>query len=365
MNSRFDFFTHYEISDGLVRRPKTNSMYHIPYQTYDVTMTFFGKHVEDYSFYDFTAGYGWIWKSRKWSRTQTDYVSKESLPPSYRAISLPPIMQIVPGDSLKKISTVNKIEVSCNDSNLTMNSWAADPSIYLKAYNQEIQENYQKLVKVPVMAGEYPIFLDENKTNAKKLKKIYRKFIASNPDEKLNLQYQATSDDCHIRAKVVIDYLRDVHEVNVLRIYKIWDKEDWKPFGENDGWTFHCAALPVTGPENTPWVWDPWVGLNKKLLTIPEWVYRGDEPTPKKIIITNQAIIHDWIVGKRIEAPHFFENMCRDTVKSYETVAASAFPEYPLAANGFSFIKAKSALKDQKKEYIIENPGTHKRKMTD
>lgn len=359
MNSHGETFTHYDIPDGLVKKPKADSMYHIKYQEYDVTITFAGKNIEDFSFYDFTAGYGWIAKSHRWVQTQADYVSKESLPPSYRATLLPPIMLITSKDTLKTVSMVNRIEVSCNDSKLIINTFAGEPSLYLKAYNQEIQESYQKLVKVPVTTGEYPIFLDDKIVSAEELQKIYADFIASNPDEKLNLQYQASDSSCHMRAKVVIDYLRNVYDLNVLGIIKIYDQEDWKGFKDNKGWTFHYAALPLSGAEKTPWVWDSWVGLNKKLLTIPEWVYRRDEPTPKKVIIINHAVINDFRFGKRIEAPHFFEVINDDLVEEYKKVATSTFSEYPLATNGFSFFKAKAALKDQK-EHQLETEVTHK-----
>jgi hypothetical protein len=355
MNPRIDHLTHFYIHDGLVNRPKPKSIYHIDYDKRDVTITFNGNNVEDYSYYDLSAGYGLLGKSGKLIQTTADFVSKESLPPSYRMMSLPPIMRITSKDSLKHIEMVNKIEINLNNDNLHLISYTDNQSFSLKAYNQEIQDKYQKLVQVPLTTGQYPIFLDNKKTSVEELKKIYQNFIDANPDEKLSEQRKLSKDHCHIRAKVMIDYLRDVYDYDVLRIYKIWNRKDWKEFGIEDGWAWHCASLPMLGMENIPYVCDPWVGFNKKLLTLPEWIHKSDQPTPKKVIITNQAVIHNYEIGKIIDAPHFFETQGSGYVNSYKNVATSAFPQYPLAENDFSFFKAKLALQKRKGEVIEDS----------
>jgi len=342
------------LKDSIIWSPILNHEYRIQYQQKEISIYFRSDNNINFEYFDFASGMGKTFKNK--TANFKYFISKKSLPQSYQALSLPPIMFInndCRQDQFHTIFSTKRIEITSRINNNFSISMTCDASKFsIKSNNQEIQQRYQKVVpKIPIITGKYPIFLDSNKPNFSYLEKMYNDLLRFNEEDKLKLQYNDSESLCHVRAHA----LHHLLALPAVKVYKFWDFYDWKNYVDDKAWIFHCAIMFID-ENNQGWICDPWVGLNKKLLTLKEWAYRNDEPTPTKIMITSPAIINDIIDGEEAEASHFLRTSSKDTSDAFQAIATSIFPnnpEKPLSIKSFIHSFLKKSLQEGAKNKLI------------
>lgn len=313
------------LENSFIWSPIPNHEYQIQYQQKEISIYFYGN--VNFKYFDFGSGIG---KTFKNGIAQARYfISKEFLPKCYRISSLPPIMFInndeCRADQLKTLLIPNCIEIAYHFDKSSFNLKVDASTHFIKPLNEKLQQDYQKsLPKIPIIAGKYPIFLDENKPHFSYLENLYKNILRCNKDDQLKLQYQNSEDCCHIRAHALYHFL----SLPAVKVYKFWDFYDWKNYAVDKSWYFHCAIMFID-QDNQGWVCDPWVGFNKTLLTLNEWAFRKDEPTPKKIMITNPAVIDDIAEGEEATASHFMKTSPKRMIDAFLAIATSFFPNSP------------------------------------
>lgn len=157
-----------------------------------------------------------------------------------------------------------------------------------KYNNKLIEDRCRKLAgNMMVKTGPIPIIKADNCPDYNVLENLYKQFLVYNDDNKLLQQYKLTAGSCHIRAHFVSSFL-DQYGIHSSKVFKYWNPESWQSYSHT-AWHYHCAVM-ITTNTNEYVIWDPWVGLNHHLLSLNEWLYRHDEPTPTKLMICNKTV---------------------------------------------------------------------------
>lgn len=365
MKARFKKNNHVYLQDSIIWHPNPNTIYHIKDSTSSLgesTVRFSGNPALEYVYFDLSSGIAEYKKkyssndeviTMQQSYGSILFISKESLPPSYRNQPLPSIYLIDEKNYPNQMIQVSSLSIT---DNINVSGWPLHRD--MKIYNKEIQSRYKKLIpNIPITVGEYPIFIDHDRPNADYIEKLYQNYLDYNKKSGLINQYLNTKSLCHISANF-FGTLFYIHGIQTVKAYKIWhDKNDWMKFPKHPAWKFHCASM-IIDANNHEWIWDwdPWDISNKKLLTLNEWVNKKNEPAPKKISITNYAVISDYKKGIAIEGTHFMQLSSAKNINAFQALASDLPnpPEYPLSTHIYSLFK--SLLKKSADKLIEINP---------
>lgn len=361
---------HKYLKDTIVWNPTIGCIYHLRTSTIksgEVLITFEGETIEEYAYIDLASGLARQKQHLHEDNTNIQlklsgavFVSNESLNSTNNARNLPPIRVFYEKLYPDNIIDVTTVHVTLEkdfikfDSNCNLN----DEIVYVG--NTTLEHLHQKLINdIPVITGKYPIFLSKNRPDFFVVANIYKDFINYNKPGKLKEQYNSSKGLCHIRAHFA-SMLLNCYGIQTVKLFKFWNTEDWRKFPSAHGaWKFHCATM-VIDKEGCGWVWDPFkCGMNKHLSTLQQWVYNTNEPKPKTILITNQAVIYDGIAGEKIDGTHFMKLHGGQYIDSFQAVASSALlnkPERPLrlwARNKFYFF---NTCKLKSEDQLSDNP---------
>lgn len=125
--------------------------------------------------------------------------------------------------------------------------------------------------------------------------------------------------------------------IDTVKIFKTWNVIDWLTFSKDKKliklYDFH-SGLMIVDKDNNKWIWDPWVGNNKRLLTLAQWVYAQNAPKPISVLIANRSVLSDYTNGK-INYPnynYFFPELYRNILQA---LIASAIPHSPVRSITF------------------------------
>lgn len=228
------------------------------------------------------------------------------------------------------IGVPSRINITCSDSSGVVSGRLKASGLHNPCLpeNKQLQNSFQPLISpVPVKTGALPIYL-KNKPSFEYLQTIYQNFLKCNDEKKLNQQYEITDDLCHIRAHFVSVILAH-YGISSVKIFKVWDPKDWHTYEKHAAWDYHCATM-ILDNNQIGCVWEPWVGLNKTLLTFKEWVFQPNEPTPIYVSINNRIVIGDHANGKLIEGGvHFHSHAPALYIEAFQAIATSAIPNPP------------------------------------
>ncbi|STX29301.1 Uncharacterised protein [Legionella beliardensis] len=327
---------HQVIESTVIKKPKIGITYHLKNPKSvggEITISLYGDNVETMSSIDLASGVFTKDSNKEKIFNILDFnafsfISKELLPADYKKENLSPILlwnsTLYPNRLIKPA----QLTMYLNKSSLRGLALGG----VVKGYqfipqNSYLQKNLQTSVSnIPLFTGEYPILLPENRPNVSTLEKIYQDFIHYNEDEKLKIQYQASQGYCHIRAHFA-SILLSWYGIESVKVYKTWNFEQWKPYYDKDAWGFHCATM-VIDDQNHAYIWDPWVGLNKHLLTLKQWTSYSNEPTPMKLIITNRGVVGDFN-GRNISGINFMINHNGEYINPLQAMMCYALPNRP------------------------------------
>lgn len=239
-------------------------------------------------------------------------------------ISSLPLLMFQAPNKLYVVTSIHFIYKDSENVNVTTSGWTQE-ALTIDTDNARLQTQCIKLLNhTPVRIPEFPIVLPKAKPNSDILHTLFSRFIAFNNDEKLKEQSKNTDSHCHIRAHFVSMLLNEYGIVS-FKVFKHWNRSDWKLI-RNDGfaWSDHCA-VGILDSENKIWIWDPWVNLHHKLLTLAEWTYQKDEPKVTEVVITNKAIINP-VSDKNDFYPPHFSLLSTQYVNAFQAVCGSAIP---------------------------------------
>jgi len=316
------------LHDSIINHPKPNCTYLL--ESGDgagttITLTFEGSKVTMLRFIDVAVCVYQLKKeasSRQIHSTTVTFLSNESI------FATPARLPLYFLDSEGELGLISSIKVTLD----TLQDISTDLEITpmdnpIKPDNINLRNECQKLVgNMHVVVGNYPIVLPKNRISHATLAALYNQFIQYNDDNKLQTQYNNSKSYCYIRAHFVNELLGR-YGIASVKVLKAWNPSDWKEFSDNKSWKFHCAAMIVDN-ENNKWVWDPWVGFNHRLLSLQQWVYQKDEPTPIKLLIAHRVVVND------IEQGHHgygtrFSQLTPKNISTFQAVYSDAVPNPP------------------------------------
>lgn len=320
---------HINTSSTRIQAPKQNYLYHIKDKALpdgEAIIRFAGnlKNLRYFNLANFN--YRKIFREEDHLHL-TDFmaVSRDSLPKSVRDNHLPPLL-FYSKSAPNTLHTIRNMSIGIyNEPSYTV---TFSPVQGVSIYNDALQHECQQLSKtIPVIAGEYPLFQEPKRPSLEFLVHLYHNFLQYNNHERLVEQNNKSENYCTARAHFVSTLLGQ-YGITTIKLYKRWTFEQWQQFNPERRcpWKFHCATL-IIDSDNHKWVWDPWIGFNKQLLTLTQWLHRKDEPTPMKLIIANSAIISDFTRGRFVEpglknrGPCFFN--------AFQATCGSAIPNPP------------------------------------
>ncbi len=316
--------------DSVIYHPKANTVYYLkfPNAARYTIVTFHGAAMKQCRFIDLATG---IYRSINDDLITVGggnmlLLSTESL------FNTPPRLPLYVYTAEHGICIPFRIKVTFQDgdiNNVSLNYQSHPLVNQLQGLdNSRLREECQALVpKTPVQVGAYPIAFHTGKPTYHLLNELYQQFLKFNVDHKLNLQYQHSSGRCHIRAHFV-NQLLACHGIASVKLFKHWHTADWQAYDKSRSWGFHCAAM-VVDDQNQKWIWDPWVGLHKNLLTLNEWLYQKDEPTPIKCLIANSVVIVPQTNGNSAYGSRF-EHLSEGYTNAFQAVCGDAIPNKTL-----------------------------------
>jgi hypothetical protein len=236
--------------------------------------------------------------------------------------------------------------------------------------NATLKNECQELVKdVPVKAGEFPIHVGrEERPSYEFLESLYKLFLKFN-NKKLSTQYQISKGYCHLRVHLV-NIMLCCYGINTVKVFKVWNPSDWEKLkerpsqqsspaseqGTNIACDFHCGTM-IIDSNNNKWVWEPWVGENKKLLTLAEWVYEKDTPKPISLCITNRSVLsnheNDLISSSSYDYSfltlyrNVFQQLISSAIPNPPRRDITFFATYPASSSNDEICEEKSRLNKQ------------------
>lgn len=224
------------------------------------------------------------WNSNIYLPNPVSYESKETLPLYFSDSKIPLFLYDY---SHCQLRVVTKLHIYNNDI-IISDSTEFTGHKALEIINPTLMQECQQLVgNIPINMGNHPIFKVYNRPNFTWLAELYEKFWQYNKD-KLEDQYSKTAGRCFVRAHF-ISMMLSIYGVDSVKIFKFWeDDTDWEAYGWSESWIFHCAVM-IIDSDNDKWVWDPWVGLNAQLLSLPQWLYDQTMPAPIELMIQNRG----------------------------------------------------------------------------
>ncbi|KTC86279.1 hypothetical protein Lbru_0773 [Legionella brunensis] len=272
-------------------------------------------------------------------------VSDESLPPGVLDLGIPLVFY----DGQSTLSAINSLKLTIDNGGIDIGAEGAPFKTNVELHNDILQQECQALVgSIKVKVGEYPILKAKFYPDFDFLSNLYKNFWKYNKN-KLSTQYANTAGYCHIRAHFVSTMLA-YYGIDSVKIYKLWNNEDWQAFDDNKSWGFHSAVL-VTDNDNKKWVWDSWVGLNSQLLEMNDWLNRKNEPKPFQVVIGNRSIIDDFYNGRQSYLS-FEYGSTPEYYNAFQAILGSAIPNspQPMISLGYNFAQFFNARKCKHKE---------------
>lgn len=327
------------ISNSIIHHPKLNHTYRVG-GSHSV-ITFKGDGIKNCEYFDISSGSFRMYGNPSLFQARYEdefFISDKVLPGSGKSTTCMPMVYSY--NSLD-FYIINHMSIELNESKLVVSinlNWSVSK---LKAFipeNMSILGRVKKCIPdMEFLTAKYPVFLTMNRPKSDFLESLYKKFMRYNKPSKLVYQYKNQLYKCSIRAHFV-NRMLEGYGIQSFKIFKFWNsKEAWKKFPKKEVWFYHCAAM-IIDQENNIWVWDPWAGHNKKLLTPMEWMYRPDEPCPSAALITNSLNIIKYgmtMTSTVIEThyPHFMTDADKGDISTFQAAFSSAIPnppEFPL-----------------------------------
>lgn len=324
------------ISDSIIHHPKINHNYRIKQGASDLVITFEGDGIKNCEYFDISTGSFRMYSNPSPYQARYDdrfFISEKVIPGNGKSTTLTPLFY---NSTSLNFQRIHDIEIVLNESKLGISLNMNSNVSHFKAFypeNMSILARVKKFIPdMEVTMGKYPVFLTKNRPKTEFLESLYMKFMRYNNPSKLVYQYKNQLNKCSIRAHFV-NRMLEGYGIQSFKIFKVWNspKEAWKKFPGKEAWYYHCAAM-IIDQENNIWVWDPWVGHNKKLLTPMEWMYRSDEPHPSAVYITSSFNIIKWgETGKMFEThyPHFMTDADKGDISTLQAAFSSAIPNPP------------------------------------
>lgn len=190
--------------------------------------------------------------------------------------------------SKRSVSPIVHLHFKFDTAQLEVTTQAVEDKQILKSDNSRLEEECQILANnIPVKTEKHPIFAVNQRPSFAFLTELYSQFWRHNKG-KIGEQNRLSLNLCHVRAHVMSIILK-YYGIESLKIVKFWNQGDWA-FYDDRNWRFHCALM-VIDSSNEKWVWDPWVGLHAKLLTLPQWLGDINTPKPTKVIVLNRGML--------------------------------------------------------------------------
>lgn len=291
--------------------------------------------------HDFKKHNGDIRKIVQWDDAFS-FESLESLPLHLTHEKLPPILRRVKqNDASDTLCYVKKLTFNI-DNNKTKEERECLP-FTLHLWNTEIQQECQAILKkIPVKHIRSSIFKPVNLPSKVFLDNLYHKFWSYNKNKLVN-QTNGSMGLCHIRAHFVSSFL-SLYGIDSIKIFKLWNVEDWKKEDYGKKLRFHCAVLLIDDTHNK-WVWDPWIHYSSTLLSLKDWVCdKKSSPKPMAVVLGNRNLIEDY----QDEIQWLSFDACAPSMykRVFQGLFESAVPNYPcqsltLKNCSFRFFKEK------------------------
>lgn len=334
---------HIYTNETKIQNPKKDYIYHIKNKFLpngEVIVTFIGE-INNVSYLDVST-----FLYQKKSTVETDhfrfdgcpyfdayFIYKKSLPVSTFKIPMEPSLYYLKNEP-KQLQAIYEMQIQLNnygDNYFNLKNIKLIPVKDIKICNTELKKECQELIRnIPVVSGQYPIFVEDKRPNYRFLQILYNKFINYNDNARLTSQYKKSTDWCTARAHFVTTFLNQ-YGISNIKLFKEWAPGTWKKIYPNikSAWKYHCATM-IIDSDNRKWVWDPWVGLNQHLLTLDQWSNRSDEPTPIKLLLANSTIIGDYLSGNSSRSEFLTDSSFEPYVfNPFQMMWSSAIPNPP------------------------------------
>jgi hypothetical protein len=275
-------------------------------------------------------------------------------------MNLPPTLVCL-DEYPNKLAAVTEFKIRLDDNGTNL-SWRLITAAQIKICNDRILAEYKKLtVDIPIVCGPYPIFAEPSRPSYEFLAALYQKFLAYNDEDKLRYQFKKTTVMCHIRAHFLCEFLSH-YGIATEKLIKFWNKEDWKSISSDQEWTFHAVTV-IRDNKNCKWIWDPWEGMNQRLLPLKTWLYKANEPKLKKLMITSRAVLGDFLngTGKRADGANFMRSPCvaAEYINAFQLICSDAMPNHPERSLSFSQYDRNRLFKavvEKEREIVINTP---------
>jgi hypothetical protein len=339
---------HIYIEGTTIHSPSTDAVYHVSTTEFpqkEVLINFTGSNIKQYykeidvatmRFVKPNGEICWI------SYPEIKFISRKFLPSIIAGCS--PVMLVKP----PLLYSLTSLDI--HDTSIRFSADILSAGMQLLQHAVKKMPGYDPLPNQ--VFGEYPVFYTEKRPTISFLHDLFHQFMKYNKNN-LAEQYNKSSGSCHIRAHLV-NMLFDLYGIDTQKVYQLWRREDWKPLSSGNSWHFHCAAIIIDN-ENHQWVWDPWIGSNKTLLTLKQWTALKASPTPFKIMIANKGVTGDY---ERGDVSFYFSE--KDTA-TLQAIAATAFPNSPEKPIRLNKMLALTFFNDKKKDKPAEKDMLHYR----
>ncbi|MBA2648058.1 MAG: ankyrin repeat domain-containing protein [Legionella sp.] len=354
--------THVYLDNPIVYYPNENCVYHIrdPHNPSNETRLTFVGDAQDYEFYDISSS------SYKKVNTPPDelvsygsdtccFIVKDALPKSLHTKGFPPLFVYLyqtPG----KIYASPAFEINLYG----QYSFSFETQKNIKVLDDSTVGNYKQwTADVPISFGQYPIFLDDEKPSMDALRSIFQQFLKHNSLDKLKCQLETTVDRCQNRAFFASEFLKHNYGLSTKLAFKLWENSDWNAFYGHKQWGYHCAAMV------DEWVFDPWLGSNQGWTRLDQWLFRSEEPKPRRLLLTHPAVFSDLVYGRRADGLNLMERdplIHADLFKDLQFLCSEALPkdqETPL----HSFLRPLQVSLVSEPPKVSQSSKTHKLPM--
>lgn len=346
--------------------PKTDVAYHISNPDlpwYVVSITFCGELVEKCVWYN-TEVFSNALRNQSSSTTQVrggDNHEPDEMPPialSSESLSLyqtptPPVLIHLPHGKLvfpQKMTVY--LTADSNRTSINPDDCIPFDDISITSDNQRIKEVCTDKFgqRIQVQVGHYPIFSKHIRPTLQALTTIYQTFLAYNSEHDLQHQFNITRLFCHLRAHFVNELLRHYH-IPSVKVFKAWKTKDWADtrFRSHDIWRFHAAAMIIDNDFNM-WVFDPWTSSNRALLSLDSWLFRRNEPTPRKMLITSWTQTSYFASSSTAYGSNIMDHS-NVFFKNLQAIFCNAIPNQPFL-NRFGIFKQEPRKRNQSNEEI-------------
>lgn len=318
---------HIYLTDSIIHYPKTNCIYHLKAGPFETIITFAGILAFECCYFDVSTGLYFLKNGIQGTIIFDDIclLSNESLP--WGVKNTPKLPLFLYQHSEGKFAILKSFHLDFDD----YFSHEFSFQYFMTQFdidNEKIKSECQKQAgALNVVVGNYPIIAVKSKPDISFLSDLYQKFIKYNTDDKLNNQYRHSEDLCFARAHFISELL-NLYGIRSIKLFKMWNSEDWKHFQKELRWKFHCAVM-VVDKENNQWIWDPWVGFNHRLLTLKEWLFRKDEPMPIKLLIANSLVTNPFSEGNAAYGSRFSQHT-PEMIRAFQAVTSDAVPNPPI-----------------------------------